>query len=327
MFICNVKLDYNFTETEKDRRGLPVCVIGKERLYISNCDFKGFRLESHNYVSEYVTVKNNHFEFAQGVFIYTGDFLFLENNHIVGHREYTREKHGFMFRANAYIYKNKVDHTGSEEDPFNENWNDGEGLCHETPGGSHNFGEVNSAGKYSILPGKMAGKIMLPLTHIYNHLTVLIVDGKGLGQYRRVKKTDRSSGEIVVEKEWDIVPDSSSKFTLMNANENTTYYQNEIYDNPKGYWLFGNSLDCVVADNLSIDCDGVFIFSCRYVNKGNNPPMYFFVPNYFNRIVRNRIMGVSRKSHRAGIGVNCTREDMNGAYYGVQTYALDIRNN
>lgn len=327
MFIYNVKLDYDFTETEKDCRGLPICVIGRERFYITNCDFKGFHLESHNYVSEYVTVKNNNFEFGQGVFIYTGDYLFLENNNIIGHQEINREKHGFMFRANAYVYRNSVSHTGSSEDPMNENWNDGEALCNETPAANHNYGAIASSTSNTVFVGKTAGPFVIPKANIYNHLAVMIIDGKGLGQYRRVQQINTDAKSIVLEKEWDVIPDSTSLFTLINPNENTTYYKNIIYDNPKGYWLFGNSIDCVVADNVSVNCDGVFIWCCRYVNSTTTSPMYYFAPNYFNRIVGNIITGVSRKSHRAGIGINCTRETDRGSYYGVEAYANEIRNN
>ncbi len=327
MFVYNVKLDYDFTETKPANRGLPFCVIGKERLCIENCDFKGFRLESHNYVNEYVSIKNNTFEFGQGVIICTADYLFLENNSIVGHREINREKHGFMFRANAYVFNNSVSHTGSTEDPMNENWNDGEGLCNEVPGGNHNFGSIERATSNSAIVGETAGPFVDPPMQIYNHLAVMIVHGKGLGQYRRVKQVDADSRSILLEKEWDVIPDSTSRFTLLNPNENTTYYKNFIYDNPKGYWLFGNSIDCLVADNVSVNCDGVFMWSCRYINPTTDYPMYYFVPNYYNRIVGNIITGVSWKSHRAGIGMNTTRETDGGSYYGIEIYATEIREN
>ncbi|HEV8082162.1 MAG TPA: glycosyl hydrolase family 28-related protein [Chitinophagaceae bacterium] len=326
MFVYDVKINYDFTETVKDRRGLPVSSIGNERLYIAHCDFKGFRMESHNYVSDYITVKNNYFEFAQGVFIYTGNYLFLENNYITGHTEINREKHGFMLRANAYVYNNTVAHTGSEEDPLNENWNDGEALCNETPGGNHNFGAIVSAARNTIIVGKTAGPFKDPEEEIYNHRSVMIIDGRGLGQYRRVAHIDTISKTVTLEKDWNLIPDSTSRFTLLEPNENITYYKNTIIDNPKGIWLFGNSIDCVAAENKSIDCDGIFIFSCMYTNDEN--PMYYFVPNYFNRITGNIIKGLSRKSHRAGIGLNSTREgSSNGAYFGVQQYANEIRNN
>lgn len=327
MFVYNVKLDYDFTETEQTNRGLPICVIGKERLLIEKCDFKGFRLESHNYVSEYVSIKNNTFEFGQGVIICTADYLFLENNTIVGHREINREKHGFMVRGNAYIYNNSVFNTGSTEDPGNENWNDGEGICNEVPGGNHNFGKITGAGPNTVTVGETAGPFVVPSVQIYNHLAVMIVHGKGLGQYRRVKQIDVDKRSIVLEKEWDVIPDSTSRFTLLNPNENSTYYKNFIYGNPKGYWLFGNSIDCVVAENLSVDCDGIFMWSCRYINPTTDYPMYYFVPNYFNRIVGNVITGVSWKSNRTGIGMNTTRQTDGGSYYGVEVYATEIRDN
>lgn len=326
MFLVDVRIDYDFTETARDFRGLPVSSIGSERLYVSGCDFKGFRMESHNYVSDYVTVKNNRFEFAQGVFIYTGNFLFLENNEIIGHTEINREKHGFMLRANAYVYNNIVSHTGSSEDPLNENFNDGEALCNEIPGGAHNYGYITSATETSISVGNTFGPFKIPEVEIYNHRSVMIVHGKGLGQYRRVKNIDTSSRVIAVYDKWDIVPDSTSRFTLFEPNENITYYKNTIIDNPKGIWLFGNTIDCVVADNISIDCDGVFIWSCLYTNDEN--PQYYFVPNYFNRVVGNVINGVSRKSRRAGIGVNATREGRSyGSYFGVANYANEFRDN
>jgi hypothetical protein len=84
----------------------------------------------------------------------------------------------------------------------------------------------------------------------------------------------------------------------------------------------------VVAENTSIDCDGVFMFSCMYASDRLPSPMYYFAPNYFNRITGNTIKGVSRKSHRAGIGLNTTREGKtNGIYFAVQDYGNEFRNN
>jgi hypothetical protein len=328
MFIYNLRINYDYTETAKDRRGLPSSVIGNERYLIANCDFNGFRMESHNYVSDYITVKNNRFEYAQGVFIYTGNYLFLEDNHIIGHTEINREKHGFMLRANAYVYHNTVEHTGSEEGPLNENWNDGEAICNETPGGNHNFGSVKSATAGSLVVAVTAGPFVVPDVEIYNHESVMIVGGMGLGQYRRVSRIDTASKTILLEKKWDVLPDSSSRFTLIEPNENITYYRNMIRDNAKGYWLFGNSIDCVVAQDTSIDCDGIFLFSCMYINDDQPNPMYYFVPNYFNRITGNVVKGVSRKSHRAGIGINATREGKsNGSYFAIEDYGNEFRDN
>lgn len=326
MFVVGVAIDYDLTETRKDRRGLPVCSIGKERLYVANCRFVGFRMESHNYVSEYVTVRDNYAEFAMGVFVYTGDFLFLENNRINGHTEINREKHGFMIRANSYLYNNVVAHTGSKEGPGNDNFNDGEAICNETPGGTHNFGYVRTAGRRSLTAGYTYGPFRIPSVEIYNHRSVLIVHGKGLGQLRRVASMDTASRRITVDRAWTVIPDSTSRFTLIEPNENIVYYKNTIIDNPKGYWLFGNSIDCVVAANNSIDCDGIFLFSCIYTN--DEDPQYYFAPNYFNRIIHNRISGISRKSRRAGIGMNSTREGRtNGSYVGVTNYGNEIRDN
>ncbi|HTE28751.1 MAG TPA: glycosyl hydrolase family 28-related protein, partial [Chryseolinea sp.] len=326
MFVVDVRIDYDFTETKRDRRGLPISSIGRERLYVAGCEFVGFHMESHNYVSEYVTVRDNYAEFGMGVFIYTGDYLFLENNEIVGHTEINREKHGFMIRANSYLYNNTVSHTGSDPGPGNDNFNDGEAICNETPGAAHNYGYISHASPNSITAGYTFGPFVQPKVEIFNHRTVMIVHGRGLGQYRRVKTINEASREIVVEKNWDVVPDTTSRFTLIEPNENIVYYKNTIIDNPKGYWLFGNSIDCVVADNVSIDCDGVFLWSCIYTNDEN--PQYYFEPNYFNRIIRNSISGVSRKSRRSGIGMNSTREGRtNGRYIGVIHFGNEIRDN
>ncbi len=130
-----------------------------------------------------------------------------------------------MFRANSYVYNNTVEHTGSDPDPLNENWNDGEALCNETPGGNHNFGSIKGATKNSVMVGETAGPFVIPTIEIYSHLSLMIVGGRDWGNTAEFSRIDTASRTIVVEKNWDLQPDSSSKFTLIQPNENITYYR------------------------------------------------------------------------------------------------------
>jgi parallel beta-helix repeat protein len=150
----------------------------------------------------------------------------------------------------------------------------------------------------------------------YGYLSVQIVDGKGIGQLRKVKAIDGYT--VTFDEPFAITPDSTSKFTLIAPNDNATVYDNTIKNNAKGIWLFGNAYDSVVADNKSVDSEGIFLYTVRN-SQGLSP-------GYFTRITDNVVEGISRRSSHGGIGFNTGRGD-NDHYYAVDVYATEILGN
>ena len=65
-------------------------------------------------------------------------------------------------------------------------------------------------------------------------------------------------------------------------------------------WLYGDSYDCVEAENNIIDAEGAYAHS---VNCWRPAESYYRVnPNYFAKMIGNRVKGFSTKSNSAHIG-------------------------
>jgi parallel beta-helix repeat protein len=287
MFIKNVKVDYPLgTNGAPGQRGFPMMTLGKERFLVADSEFRGFAGYAHNYVNQYSSFTNSTMEFSFGVYINTAEYYVATGNTIVGYQDVNAEKHGLSVRANNYVADNTIVGMRSVVNGLVVGHeNDGEAIMSEAPGGYFNYGTVASASGLNVTvnPDRT---LTTPIV-MYSYPAIQIIDGTGLGQLRRV--TGISGNVITVDRAWDKAPDSTSKWTLISPNENSTMVNNTITDNDKGIWLFGNSYDSVVADNRFLDSEGIFIWSVNVKNANEST----LSPNYFNRIKGNVLTGVS----------------------------------
>ena len=312
IFISEVNINY---PTDSDRtsggRGIGAECIADERLLIQNCDFSGFQAMPYMMgVNGYYILRNNRFEFTTGYVVSLASYFFAENNHLnIVHPELKKESHGIFGRSEAYMAGNLVENAGSSNAT-----NDGEPLCVEVPAGYFNYGKVlaATADTITVAPSR---KLTMPALE-YGELSVLIAGGRGTGQLRRVNSIN---GYVIgLDREFEIIPDGTSRFTLIAPNANATFYNNTVVDCAKGIWLFGNSIDGVVAGNTSINSEGIFIWSDR---SGSG-----LVPDYYNRITGNMLTGVSQRTGEGSIGYNTGRSDNNKADT-TDVYSTEILDN
>ncbi|MBM7568095.1 carbohydrate-binding protein [Paenibacillus sacheonensis] len=322
MFIKGVKIDYTLDTNGVDgQRGFPMMTLGKERFLVADSDFRGFAGYAHNYVNQYSSFTNSYMEFSFGVYINTAEYYVATGNTIVGHNAVNAEKHGLSIRANNYVADNKIVGMRSVVSGLVVGHeNDGEAIMSEAPNGYFNYGTVSSASGLGVTVS--ADRTLAMPIAMYSYPAIQIIDGTGLGQLRKV--TGISGNVITIDKAWDKTPDSTSKWTLITPNENTTAYNNTITDNDKGIWLFGNAYDSVVADNKFLDSEGVFIWSVNVKNANESN----LSPNYYNRVTGNVLTGVSQLSKNSGVGVASERFDNGGGHYlAIQAFANEFRNN
>jgi hypothetical protein len=318
LFLKSVDLNYPLSPpTEKvGQRGIGLEWIGKGRALCEDCRFVGYRAVPYiNYIGNYYSLKRNYFEYCTGVVVNTGSRCFYQSNKLVGRRQYARiedDLHGLFARDRSYMADNIVEGMGSLGDN-----NDGEALCVEVPNAYFNCGRVitGSADALKVVPQV---QLVTPLVQ-FSYLGVVIMNGSGLGQLRRVTSVDSSSNSLSVTPPWDVVPDSTSTFTLILPLDQVTFYRNSIEDCWKGLWFFGNSFDSVQAENTCKDTEGAFVWTER------NPGA--LIPGYFVRIARNTITGVSPKSHHGGIGCYTGQPDRNANYGSVMAYEFEAREN
>ncbi|MDR1638880.1 MAG: fibronectin type III domain-containing protein [Clostridiales bacterium] len=337
LFVHNVKIDYptdliRTTENGKHEgsniagvtggRGIGLEFIGNERILVQNNEFTGYHAVPFiTGMNRYYLLKGNSFTYTFGYVVSLSTYFFAENNRLEAVRpEQNAETHGIFGRSNAYMEGNYVANTGAADNSYN----DGEPLCVEVPNGYWNWGEVLK-GSLSSITVAPKGNLTWPSLD-YGEVSVLIVEGRGQGQLRKVKVPNpypagQSFGSYTIEVEtpFDVAPDHTSKFTLIAPNENATFYNNEVVNNAKGIWLYGNSFDGLAANNKSVDSEGIFIWS-------NGGPTSI-VPDYYSRIANNEVIGVSRRSGYGGIGFNTGRNGGRNYYYATDVYSTEILNN
>ncbi|MDF2935776.1 MAG: Fibronectin type domain protein [Paenibacillaceae bacterium] len=314
LFVDHVKLDYDLASPGLTGRGIGAIVLAKERFLFHNNDFKGWQAELDRvYVNDYVSMRRNTLEYSRGYVVTTAGYTFMENNHVIAHPESQQETHGLFARSNVHMANNLVEGTG----PDSNLTNDGEAFCVEMPGGYFNEGSVLGATYDSIAVAPR--KPLVDYVTNWRGLSIVITEGQGLGQARDV--VGRENNRLQIGKPWDIVPDSTSRFTLVSLNDNVTFYRNIASNAAKGIWFYGNAMDGVAADNLSLDSEGIYVYSSQVVTGARHTPAYFVT------VKGNIVQGVSRRSHTGAISVNSARTGNSGKYNAVSVLGVDIRDN
>ncbi|RAV19696.1 glycosyl hydrolase family 28-related protein [Paenibacillus contaminans] len=316
LFVYHVDIDYPMTvQPSGAGRGMGMIFIAKERVVFEENHFKGYHASSEaSYIGSYASYKNNYFEYAAGTVTTFAQYSFVTGNHLVNHPEFGADAHGIFGRNNVHMADNIVENMGPDS-PTN---GDGEPLAVEMPEAYLNEGKVlgATANDLTIVPATPL-KASYPLR--YSYLAVVITDGKGMGQLRKV--TGITGSKLAIDRSWDVIPDGTSKMTLIAPNDNVTFHRNTILNNAKGIWFYGNAIDGVAADNISEDSEGIFVYTSQVKNQSR------FTPDYYIRVTGNIITGVSRRSGHSGIYINSQRTGVNGRYYGVSAYGIEIRDN
>jgi hypothetical protein len=108
----------------------------------------------------------------------------------------------------------------------------------------------------------------------------LVLDGRGLGQYRRIVSNTENS--FTVEPEWEIVPDSSTHIMVGMAYVETLWIDNteEHTANWTGFW--GNCFGNVIDGHILRDGEGLYLWAWH-----NRLPS----PLAFNDIIGSRVIG------------------------------------
>jgi hypothetical protein len=165
---------------------------------------------------------------------------------------------------------------------------------------------------------------------------VLIVQGKGLGQLRRVTSFEKLGGEpevvrLNVAPAWDVAPDETSVATIGSWHVNNVFYKNvaEISKSPYNMY-YGGTYDCIDADAISIDTEGWYNWGRigEVPNAPGNPPHFsqnWHTPVFFSQLRRSTFTGKSPAFGTMGIILRVENELLR--YLGVADYGTEIRDN
>ncbi|HEX5697292.1 MAG TPA: glycosyl hydrolase family 28-related protein [Rhodoferax sp.] len=199
--------------------------------------------------------------------------------------------------------------------------NDGETLLTEGGGArrTENLGTVASATSTTLSdPGNKINVAPFEGGAFPENYGVAVVGGKGAGQSRRV--TAYSQGTLTVDKPWDVVPDTSSRYaTFVWGLEKSLIKGNTLNQNPRGIWLYQTAIREVdIVGNTINEGGGIFLRSAQILKKR------LFVPIVGVRIANNSITNTT-KQWRSYISVMFVRTDEQD--FGIGTIGVEVRNN
>ncbi|WP_181592486.1 glycosyl hydrolase family 28-related protein [Paenibacillus sp. YN15] len=298
-------------------RGQGMLVVGKERFLYKNNRAVGWAAQYNRiYINQYALSSGNYAEYSFSQMPITGDYTFIRDNEFVIRGEADVEVHGIGVKSNSHVENNIVRTTGKDQKTTYHN--DGESIFLEMPGAYFATGNVLGATANSIALAPVQ-PLPLPITLRNGRLAVIIVDGTGLGQYRNVEFAGGTT--YALEQAWDVIPDSTSKFSLIAPNDNVTIYRNQTIDGQRGIWLYGNVLDAAVADNKLVNTDGIYIASTAVISANR------YTPTHFINVRGNLLLGTPGDGHASGIIAVSQRNGVAGRYYASGINGVEIRDN
>jgi len=227
-------------------------------MVIADNDFKGWgALEfiANNHYQTYVG-RNKVIIFPAGITnaIFTRGFneSIIENNEVFyGLRNYSSQSGKKNSERNSMNSKTEPDvssvHVAMIGNVFVNNparrHNDGEMMIES--GFAHWWGKVKSSAKRSLtLDG-------VPLNADYSENYVLIIDGKGLGQYRRILSNNKN--QLFLDTDWDILPDETTFITIGGFNVEHLWIDNNEANNASWSGFWGNNIGHVVDGQIMRD--------------------------------------------------------------------------
>ena len=315
-FMKRIHLAYSQTKEDNVNRGLAVVGIGDERFTVQDCVFTGYAagLKSVKF-NRYSGYYRNVLDFEDGYLGTTASYSFVEECEVTGglRKSGLADNHGIFGHQLVHMENNRVKEVGSIK-------NDGESYCVEAPSGKINYGNIINATSNTVIMIPQMGDLKEHYAVNHGRLAVRITDGRGMGQQRDIVSIDTKTNTITVKGEWDIIPDSTSKMTMIIPLDEVTIYNNIQQDCAKGIYLYGNIYDAVAANNTGIDTDGIYVHSSHVKNDRE-------IPSAFACIRENVLSGVSPRTNDVKIAVQSTRRINEGNYYSVGIYGVEIRDN
>ena len=160
-----------------------------------------------------------------------------------------------------------------------------------------------------------------------HEMELLVVQGKGLGQIRRMSAHRNLGGSpavvrCTVSPPWDVPPDATSVITAGSWHVNNVFHRNTARGSKSPYNMYyGGCYDCVDAEATSENTEGWN----NWGRIGEMPQGAWHCPVYFNQLRRSTFTGLSPTYSTMGITLRVENETKN--YRGIGDYGTDIRDN
>ncbi|MDY3929142.1 MAG: glycosyl hydrolase family 28-related protein [Clostridia bacterium] len=339
-------------------RGMGIVMMADSHAIIDGINSFGHAMGINTAYVDFLQERNNDNYTVAGYMHGIGVCQTIENNYIyrygkdyyhagtLSNGESARNSYvnsqGIFARGPAYVAYNSINHTSMDYA------NDGEAICTECAGGGTKlYGSVVSSTENKMTINEIGGNGQQITQHnvammgggtgnsgaatLYNwdytrpmwgdYYCVTIVKGRGMGQYNYIKKADPVSKTFELVYDWKIKPDSTSKIVVNSISESFIMYKNDTQEALKGYWIYGDTMGCVAAENTGTEMEGVLIHAAM----NQRVPNYRL--NYYVRVDNNKFSKSAYCGERiCGIGLifDVAYSEFENV---VLDYAIDIRGN
>jgi hypothetical protein len=119
---------------------------------------------------------------------------------------------------------------------------------------------------------------------------VMILEGKGVGQYRIV--TGHQGRDWEIDRPWTVVPDQQSRISIVPFRGRNLFIGNACHDGGP-FQLYGSAHECFVAENTGQRMDGFLVW-------GLDPHDWGQQPSWYCQFLDNRILEGNAYGHRTG---------------------------
>ena len=244
---------------------------------ISNCDIYASNYALRIMRGKVGVIAGNRLLYGgRGYSIENTDHLIFENNLVSGDNllaignDITTFWNNYC--RNIYFARNQVERMFGA---------DREMMTLDAGGGAY-FGKIASvAGTKLTLAADPVFHDYAPKPHTnWEGAAVMILDGKGAGQYRFV--TANAGREWEVDRPWVVAPDTTSRISIAPFRGRDLFIGNTFEDGGP-FQLYGAALETIVAENKGVRMDGFLVL-------GLNPHGWGHQPSWFCQFLDNQIL-------------------------------------
>ncbi len=326
-FIVDMKFRFSLEpSTGGENRRCYNTVSGQKNFVYRNIDWEGGQTTLSCNVYQYAKLENivAKFDGGNSNLQCNTKYATLENISIEAMQT---NGHGYVCKAGVYVGNCSVKNVGV----IGENAsNKGEAIMFEPASGYFSTGTLASATARTFTTNLLAGnEVDMNTQLLYNQFAIYIVGGTGAGQMRIFNRPTNaiesgSTSNVYSlaenEKDWDVIPDNTSKYTITCPLEGNTVYRLKAEHCLKGIYLYANCFDTVVAECETIDTEGIYVDGTSCAENGRT------LGNANIRIVNNSVKGVSPCTGKGGIvtRLNSWGDNLN---FGTPMRNITIRGN
>ncbi len=326
-FISDIRVDLPLVRTENEANSAPLMIGGERNLLVQNFVSVGGKV-TYARVRYYLTVRNVYDvneSGSDGSPALHGKYSVIENCYF----DLNYEGHGPSIRSDTYVAYSVCKNAGNRKNRTN----DGEALLLEPPSGYFATGKVLASDSRSVTLDFMGGTKIDGNTMLhYNGYAVYIADGTGTGQLRYIDpvgQTPYTNKYMLAdgEKDWSILPDSTSKFSILSPAKNVTVYKYKAEDCVATVTVYCVGTDILIKDCTLKDTAGISVVSVGQEIDGGR-----FNPVRNIRIENNDISGVGAH-YKVGSGATTLTGGIqilinrSGEYMGLQLCDVVVKNN